>query len=142
MANIEELKKQEIEELTHDNEAMDLETLILQGSETTVPIIIDYPVYVKDHVEYKQVSAFIKPITNIQANKAYQQGLQNHNTTPDIEMVKQALYTKNHEPIKPELVEKMPSGVITAIVKQIMDVSGIKINKEETEKLVRRLMDF
>ena len=142
---IEELKKQEIEDIitnNENNEVMELEQLILQGAESRIPIMIDYPVFVEDHVEYKPVSAFIKPLTNTQSNKAYAMGIANKKSTPNIELVKIGLYDKNMEHLKPELVEKMPSGIIDAICKQLMDISGIKIDEDAQYNLVRKLMDF
>lgn len=139
--NIEELKQEEIEQIQNED-VMELEQLIIQGSEATIPIVIDYPIFKGDHVEYVEVGAFIKPLTNKQSTIAYAKGIRSASSTPNIELVKIALYDKNMEHLKPELVEKMPSGIIDAITKQVMDVSGIKIDKDEQADLVRRLMDF
>ena len=141
---IEELKKQEIDDIlnTENKEVLELEQLIIQGSESRIPIVIDYPVFVEDHVEYKPVSAFIKPLTNNESNKAYGIGIASKTSTPNIELVKMGLYNKDMEHLKPSLVEKMPSGIIDAICKQIMDISGIKIDEDAQYNLVRKLMDF
>lgn len=143
MTNIGELEQQEIEELTIDNEeVLELEELIIQGSKATIPIIIDYPVYNGEKVEYQPVSAFIKPLTNNKVTEAYRKGMKNKTTTPNIEIVKMGLYNKNMELFKPELIEKMAGGIVNSISKQIMEVSGIQINQEDATELVRRLMDF
>lgn len=141
MVEIKELQKQEIKQLENE-EAIELEQLILQGANANIPIEINFPVYKDDHVEYVQVGAFIKPLTNKESTLAYARGLKSKTSTPNTELVKIGLYDKNMNHLKPELVEKMPSGIIDAITKQIMDVSGIKIDKDEQADLVRRLMDF
>jgi len=141
MVNAKKLQEQEIEEL--ENEEYDFETLILQGAETTVPIMVNYPIYNGEEIEYVPLTAIIKPITNVDANNAYSKGLANSNkTTANIEIVKKGLFTKDMKPFKPELVEKMPTGVVDEICKQIMKISGISQNKEENMELVKKLMGF
>ena len=144
---IEELRKEEIQQINNNNnneelDANELEKLILQGSQAEIPIIINYPIYNGEEVTYKELTAFIKPLTNTDANNAYQKGARLRNSTPNIELVKIGLYDKNMKHLKPELVEKMPSGVIDAVCKQLMDVSGIKVDKEQQLELARRMMDF
>lgn len=142
------IQNDEIGELTLDTpeqvneDALELEELIIQGTKATIPIIINYPVYNGETIEYKPVSAFIKPITSPQYNNAYRKGLSNKNTSPQIEITKIGLYNKNMEHFKPELVEQMAGGVVGLIATQIMDVSGIKINNDEAVELVKKVMDF
>lgn len=139
MDNIEQQIQNEIEYLKENENVIDLEELIVQGADARVPIIIDYPM--ADGTT-KKVTAKIRPLTNIEAGNVTRVGLQNKNTTPFVEILKKTLYTKNDDEFPVELIEKMPSGVVEAIGKEVMKISGIKTNEEDNVKIAKELMGF
>lgn len=128
------------EEIIELDEAMELETLILQGNKAQIPIIIDYPTA---DGKISQVACKIRPLNNIEWNNAIQKGFQNsYETNSNIEIVKRGLLTKDGDGFPPELVEKMAGGVVNTIAEEIARVSGIKFDKEENIKYAKELMGF
>ena len=59
-----------------------------------------------------------------------------------LELVKKALYTRKGEPFPQELVEKFPTGVVVALVKEIAKISGVNLNSKENIQMAKELMGF
>ena len=135
-----DLQAKEIELLSEDEEIFDLETLITGGTENKIPITISYP---KEDGGKVKAAAMIRPVTAIEWNNAVRRGMnKNMLSSPDLELLKKALYTKNGDPFPLDLVEKLPAGVVTAISRKISDISGIEVDKEAAEKVLEKMAGF
>lgn len=139
MTNTDELLQQEIESLSAEEEIFDLESLITDGVDAKIPIVIEFP---KDGKMVK-AGAMIRPLTIVEWNNATRlQRRPSENTTNEIELVKKALYTRKGEEFPPDLVDKFPTGVVLELVKQIARISGVELNSKENIKMAKELMGF
>ena len=114
-----------------------LETLILEGEKTRINITFDYPT--NDGVI--PVHAMIKPINSVDWNNMVQK-YSNRINEFNIAVLEEGLLTSENEHLPRELLEKMPAGVVDTILKHIMDISGIKQDKEEQYRLTKELLGF
>ena len=122
---------------TEAQELFDLETLILEGAETRIPITFDFPT--KNGIV--QTSAMIRPVTNREWNNAITMA---RSDLPrfTVLILQKGLLTCNGDELSEELLGKIPQGVADQLVIQIQDLSGIKQNKEEQYELTKELMGF
>lgn len=116
----------------------DLESLIVDGVEAKIPIVIEFP----RNGQTVKASAMIRPLTNYEWNNATRLSRAGETTTNEVELVKQALYTKDGKEFPEELVEKIPAGVIVELVKEIAKVSGINLTSKENLEMARQMMGF
>ena len=139
MTNIDELQANEIASLEED-EIFDLESLITDGVNAKIPIVIEFP---NKNGEMVKAAAMIRPLSNIEWNNAVRLNRgPNSGTTNDVELVKKGLYTKNGDPFPPELVEAIPAGVLMNILKKIAEISGLELFNEENLKFAKDVMGF
>lgn len=139
MTNTDELLQQEIESLSAEEEIFDLESLITDGVDAKIPIVIEFP---KDGKMVK-AGAMIRPLTIVEWNNATRlQRRPSENTTNEIELVKKALYTRKGDEFPSDLVDKFPTGVVLELVKQIARISGVELNSKENIKMAKELMGF
>ena len=132
---------EEIEMLSQDTELFDLESLITDGKDAKIPIEITFPK--PDGTGEVKATAMIRPLTNIEVNNATRLGLnKNIDTTYELELLRTGLYTSKGEQFPDELINKIPSGVVNELAKEISRVSGIQINNEENMKLAKEMMGF
>lgn len=127
----------EDKQLDSQEEVFDLETLIVEGEKVEIPIVFDYPT----NDGLVKVGAKIKPVTSLDWNNNLQK--YRHDMTKfAFSILHLSLLTKEGKQIKMSLLEKMPTGVVDEILKQIQDLSGIKVNEEEQYRLTKELMGF
>lgn len=142
MTDVNKLKEEELAMLSNEEEEIfDLESLVTDGADAKIPIVIKYP---KDGKTVK-AGALIRPLTNVEWNNATRLSRNQKlvtKTTNEIELVKMALYTRNDEQFPAKAVEALPNGVILELVKQIAHISGVEINSEENIKLAKEMMGF
>lgn len=122
---------------TETQELFDLETLILEGAETRIPITFDFPT----QNGIVQTSAMIRPVSNQEWNNAITTARQDLPRFTVL-ILQKGLLTSNGEQLSEELLGKIPQGVADQLVRQIQDLSGIKQNKEEQYELTKELMGF
>lgn len=122
---------------TEAQELFDLETLILEGAETRIPITFDFPT----QNGIVQTSAMIRPVSNTEWNNAITTARQDLPRFTVL-ILQKGLLTSNGEQLSEELLGKIPQGVADQLVRQIQDLSGIKQNKEEQYELTKELMGF
>ena len=122
---------------TEAQELFDLETLILEGAETRIPITFDFPT----QNGIVQTSAMIRPVSNQEWNNAITTAKQDLPRFTVL-ILQKGLLTSNGEQLSEELLGKIPQGVADQLVRQIQDLSGIKQNKEEQYELTKELMGF
>ena len=134
---IEELKQEEINNLTENNEAFSLESLIEEGSDLTIPITFDYPTK-KGIIK---ASAIIRPLTTSEWENAQSYAMRNKKDFI-IKVLEKGLLNDNGEPLPEHLLRKMPFGVASEIYIRISDASGVKQNKEEQYKFTKDLLGF
>ena len=134
MANIEELKQEELEQL---NETSSLESLITEGADLRIPITFDFPTA----NGVKKASAIIKPLTTVEWENAQSYAMK-HKKDFVLKILEKGLLNDDGEQLPFELIKKMPIGVATEIYKRIADVSGVKQDKEEQYKLTKELLGF
>ena len=126
------------QELTvEQNKKVSLETLILEGEKTRIHITFDYPT----NEGVIPVHALIKPINSVDWNNMVQE-YSNRINEFNIAVLEEGLLTSENEHLPRELLEKMPAGVVDTILKHIMDISGIKQDKEEQYRLTKELLGF
>lgn len=139
MTDIEKLQAEELANLNENEEIFDLESLVTDGADARIPITVEYPK--KDGTMVK-AGAMIRPLTNIEWNNATRLNRKNNGTTNEVELVKIGLYTKKGEQFPPQLVEKLPAGLILKIVEQLAEVSGIDLYNKRNLKIAKDMMDF
>lgn len=139
MTDIEKLKEEELENLTQeeDEELFDLETLILDGADAKVPVIIDFPTA----EGVKKVGCMIKPLTAPEWNNAIKLSRKLRDSSAELEIVKLGLFDKNGEPFNYDLLVKMPNGVVQTIFNMISDISGVKLGEEQL-KILENILGF
>ena len=143
---VEELQMEELENLAESEEIAGLESLIVDGTETRIPIIIEIPQYDKKtgKVEIIERAARIRPLTSIEINNASRlsTGRGSANTTFDIEILKAGLYGLDGEKVPLKIIKALPGGVTSQVANQIREISGIKLNSKENIELTKELMGF
>ena len=120
----------------------DLEQLIIDGADARIPLEIEFPIYKDGELTSRKYGVMIRPIKSSELNNATQLGLSDDTTDVNTEIVKIGLCKKTGEQYPPEVVEKLPAGVISKLVEKIFDVSGIQTDKEAGERYMRELMGF
>ena len=107
MQDVEQLKEQEIEKIMQDEnkETYDFEQLILNGTDARIFIEIQYPNLKDGKIEFVPVCEMIRPLDNKEVHTAQQIGVASKYTTPNIEIVKKGLYTKEGNQFPATLVE-------------------------------------
>jgi len=133
-----DLKAEELEMLSEEEEIFNLESLITDGVDARIPITIEFPT--KNGT--KKAAAMIRPLSNIEWNNATRIARKNFTTSNEVELLKQALYTKEGEPFPKELVPKLPNGVVLKLVKLLGEISGIEVTKESLEMAREMLVGF
>ena len=136
MTDIEKLQAEELANLSENEEIFDLETLITDGADARIPITVEYP---RKDGKIVKAAAMVRPLTTVEWNNATRFNKNNNN---DVELVKIGLYTKKGEPFPPELVEKLPAGLIMKILEKIAEVSGVDLYDKRNLKLAKDMMDF
>ena len=126
--------EEEIERLSEDTELFDLESLITDGVDAKIPVAIEY--------QGKTFGAMIRPLNNIEWNNATRKALKNDNTSNEVEIVKKALYKKDGSEFPADVVEKLPTGIVNELMKEISRISGVKLNTKENMELMKELMGF
>ena len=139
MADIEKLQAEELANLNENEEIFDLESLVTDGADARIPITVEYPK--KDGTMVK-AGAMIRPLTNVEWNNATRLNRKNTGTTNEVELVKIGLYTQKGEQFPPQLVEKLPAGLIVKIVEHLAEVSGIDLYNKRNLKIAKDMMDF
>ena len=140
MANVEELKQQELDKLKGKEEVYDLEQLVLDGTAARFPVKIKLPHQKEDGTfELVEVGALVRPLSNIEWNNAVRIAQNDFTTTVEIELVKMALYTKDGEQMPPRVIESMANGGVIELVNLITEISGIDIEKNMRQA---RMMGF
>lgn len=104
-------------EIQQTEEIFDLETLITEGADATIPIDIVFP-------DGKKAAAMITPISTADFRSVY---------TGDkaemlVNLLELGLLNKKGEPIQRNLIELMPVGVTSKICKEICAISGLELN--------------
>lgn len=125
------------ENKTKEQELFDLETLILEGAETRIPITFDFPT----QNGIVQTSAIIRPVSNRDWNNALSKA-KNNLANFTVLILQKGLLSSSGEQLSEGLLGKIPQGVADELVRQIQDLSGIKQNQEEQYKLTKELMGF
>lgn len=139
MTNVDKLKKEELKQL---DEVFDLETLITDGANSIVPLVIDFPVYQDDKLLVKKYAVNIKPIKAYDLDNATRIGFKNPDTSFNAEIVKRGLCTTDGETISPKTIDLLPAGVVAELADKICEISGIKQNKQDSKELVKEMMGF
>lgn len=134
MTDIADLEAKELEELANEQDLGSLESLIIDGAESRIPITIEY--------NGKEFGAFIRPLTNREWNEATMIGIRSEYTTSEIELCKLGLYNKEGEHFPNEVIEKLPGGIVNTISRQIADISGVELNSKENTKILKEFMGF
>ena len=125
-----------------EDDVLDIEQLIVDGSDARVPLEVEFPVYKNGELQHKKYLVLIRPLKSSELNNATQMGLKNPNTDVNTEIVKIALITKDGEPYPSEVVENLPAGVINKLTEHICEISGLQTDKEANAKLIREMMGF
>lgn len=136
MKKTEKLQQEEIEKLKKDDfELYELEQLITEGAEAKIPFEFIYP------NTDKKVGVLLKPLPTDEYMKCINRG-KKENRTYLIEILKVGLFTLDEEPFPPKLLNKLPAGVVSALVNEINRISGVEIAQEYSDEFMEQLMGF
>lgn len=120
-------------EFNAEEEYFDLETLITEGTEARVPIVIEFP-------NGKKSKALIKPVL---AEDLKIIGFNFNNPFAIMtEILKIGLLNSNGEPLPDKLIDGLPAGLPVKIAGEIFEISGIETNPEDAEQLKEDLELF
>ena len=125
-------------ELEIKQDIVNIEDLILDGSEVNVPITFDLPT-IKGLIK---VSAMIRPLTTPEWETATNKSIKNNNQGFTLEILRKGLLNSDGEELDKNIINKMPIGVVNELYLQIADISGVKEDKEEQYRLTKELMGF
>ena len=101
-----------------DVEETNLEDLILLGEDKLINIIIEYPTEtdtVKVKAKIKQLT--MKELRNIDVS--------NPSLETNVNILSKALFKQDETPFSKDLILALPVGVVNAITKEILKVSGV-----------------
>ena len=101
-------------EFNKEEEYYDLETLITEGIDANIPIVIEFP-------NGKKAQAQIRPISTGEFSTIYNGDA----AELLVNVLSTALMNKNGEPLSSSLIEAMPVGLPAKIVQQIFEISLI-----------------
>lgn len=117
----------------NDDEYFDLETLITEGTEAKIPIIIEFP-------NGKKAKALIKPIlaedlktVNFDFDKPFE---------VIAEILKMCLFNSKGEQLSEKFINGLPAGLPMEIGMEIFKISGIEINPNKSGQLKEDLQSF
>jgi hypothetical protein len=100
-------------------EETNLEDLILLGEDKLINIEIEYPTEdgkrIKAKAKIKQLT--MKELRNMDYN--------NINLETSIQMLNKSLFKQDGTPFDEKLILELPVGVVTAISKKILEISGM-----------------
>lgn len=143
MTNVEELREKELESLskqehdTDEEEIFDLETLITDGEDARIPVIVKFP----KNGKTVKAAALIRPLTNVEWNNCVRiKRKPSENTTNEVEVLKKALYTKDGKQFPPKIIENMPAGVALELMNEVSRISGI--DTEKNMKMAKDMVGF
>jgi rRNA maturation protein Rpf1 len=132
MANINELKEQEMKELvTVETEEVNLEDLLVLGEEKKIPIHITFPH--SDGETKSNAKALIKQLTLKELDNLKIKG---DMVNSNMSILQIALFKQNGDTFTRKELEVLPIGVVNAIATKILEVSGVDIEEQ------RRLSNF
>ena len=127
MANINELKEQELKELaTVETEEVGLEDLLVLGEEKKIPIHITFPN--PDGETKSNAKALIKQLTlkeldSIKINTGV--------ASSNMSILQKALFKQNGDTFTRKELEVLPIGVVNAIATKILEVSGVDLDEQK-----------
>ena len=144
MANVEELKQEEIENLNKEMDLHDLENLIIAGADARVPVVFDLKLYDKENDKFitNTVKCFLKPLTSTEVQNAQKIAYKFKGTTPQIEFLKKGMYDSNDERYSEKLIASLPTGTVDSLAEKLLEISGVELDKEQQEQMAERLMGF
>lgn len=129
---VDELQATELNEL--QIEELDLESLIRDGINTKVPIIVTLP-------DGRKGKALIRPLTSTEWSNCVKKFLK-FKEGLEFEICKKGLLTTNEEPFPKEALEQLPAGTVIEIFMEIKKITGIQDDKEAEEKFTKQIFDF
>ena len=141
MVDVEALRQEELEsiETNVSDDVYELESLITDGTDARIPIVISYP----KNGKMVKASALIRPVNGTEWNNVTRLIIdKDTKQNPDVVLVKMGLYTSDDKPFTDEMVDKIPAGAIIEISKKIAEVSGITIDRDTGMDLVKNLVGF
>ena len=132
MANVEQLKNEELEQLaTVETEEVNLEDLLVLGEEKHIPIHITFPN--PDGETTSNAKALIKQLTLKELNRIQ---ISNDVASSNMSILERALFKQNGDTFSRSELEVLPIGVVNAIATKILEVSGVDLEEQ------RRLSNF
>ena len=132
MANVEQLKNEELEQLTTvETEEVNLEDLLVLGEEKKIPIHISFPN--SDGETRSNAKALIKQLTLKELDSL---SISNNVARTNMSVLERALFKQNGDNFTRKELEVLPIGVVNAIATKILEVSGVDLQEQ------RRLANF
>lgn len=116
---------------TEAQELFDLETLITEGTDTRVPIEIEFP-------DGKKAGAMIRPLSTGEFKTIFNGDASNIL----VNILEKGLMNKNGDALSRSLIESMPIGLPAKIIEQIFEISGVETTEEDVNELINNLNLF
>lgn len=131
MANVEQLKNEELEQLaTVEHEEVNLEDLLVLGEEKKIPIHITFP---NTDGTVSKAKALIKQLTLKELDSLR---VDSNVASSNLSILEKALFKQNGDNFTRSELEVLPIGVVNAIATKILEVSGVDLEEQ------RRLSNF
>ena len=127
MTNVDELKKEELEQLaTVEHEEVSLEDLLVLGAEKRIPIHITFPN--PDGETKSNAKALIKQLTLKELDSLK---INSDVASSNMSILQKALFKQNGDTFSRKELEVLPLGVVNTIATKILKVSGVDINEQK-----------
>ena len=127
MTNVDELKKEELEQLaTVEHEEVSLEDLLVLGEEKRIPIRITFPN--PDGETKSNAKALIKQLTLKELDSLK---INSDVASSNMSILQKALFKQNGDTFSRKELEVLPLGVVNTIATKILKVSGVDINEQK-----------
>ena len=101
-----------------NDELVDLETLILEGEDSLIPLKFVYP------NTDRKTGVYMKPLTGKEFKNV------NVNKINAITLITGCLFDMNKEALPGNVIEKLPAGVILELYRKLCEISGIELDEE------------
>jgi len=105
-----------------NDELVDLESLIVEGTDALVPLKFIYP------NSNKKTGVYLKPLVGKDFKGV------DFNTTNGIKLLEGCLFDLNQNLINVEVIERLPAGVIVELVYKLLEISGIEVDEDKLKK--------
>ena len=136
--SVEDEKAKELEHLSQEDEILELDQLISEGTDAKIPFTFIYP------NTTKKVGVLVRPLSTNEYQRAVMKS-KKLKTNFLVELARLGVSRLDESKFPDEILEELPAGVITKITNEINRISGVDLIDESGEaqqQIFDELMGF